>query len=182
MLLKKGCEVVLCTSNLHIHLPFQKYDYTDFKQAEDGLFYMDLMPLDLEDEPAEQANSNVVLDEDDSSSGDGNGNMDHRKNDNENADDGNDNDNIDEEDDHGDSKRQSWNQSISIAHMSSAIIRERQSFNTLIVAGFGLPGEVQILPNVIGIMCSTFCLFEEEWPARVLARYRIYSIINAIIQ
>ena len=43
-----------------------------------------------------------------------------------------------------------------------------ESINTLIVAGFGLPGEVQILVNVIGIECSTFCLLGEEWPARVL--------------
>jgi hypothetical protein len=40
MLLKKGCEVMECTSKLIcIHLPFQKYDYMDFKHADDGLLY-----------------------------------------------------------------------------------------------------------------------------------------------
>jgi hypothetical protein len=43
-----------------------------------------------------------------------------------------------------------------------------ESISILIVAGFGLSMFVQILPNVLGIVCSIFCLFEEkEWPARV---------------
>jgi hypothetical protein len=92
MLLKKGCEVVKCTNELihirlpfHICLPFQKYNYMKFKRAEDGLFYLDAIPLDLH-ESVEQANSNVVPDNDDSSSGEDKGNI-NGSNGNENADD-----------------------------------------------------------------------------------------------
>jgi hypothetical protein len=87
-LLKKGCEVVKCTSELiRIHLPFQKYDYMDFKHAEDGLFYLDAIPLDFY-ESVEQANSNIMPDDDSSDDDEGNtdGDKDHNNNNNDNAD------------------------------------------------------------------------------------------------
>jgi hypothetical protein len=134
MLLKKGCEVVECTSELiRIRLPFQKYDYMDFKRAEDGVFYLDAIPLDFH-EPVEQANSNIMPDND--SSGEDEGNTDG-ENANGNAD---------------DNTAMAmpmttmtttwtstlvtimviqlvrrWNQSISIRRMSYAIILARQS-------------------------------------------------------
>jgi hypothetical protein len=74
-----------------------------FRNTEDGLFYIDIMPLE-EEEPMEQANSNIVPDEDDSSSGDDKGDTDGKDGD-EDADKDN-HDNIEEDDDHGDNKRQ----------------------------------------------------------------------------
>ena len=89
LLLRKGCSVIKCTTDLiRIQLPGTQYCgyHMDFKQAEDGLFYMEVIPLPTN---AEQVNSNrVVNDNDDDSDDDSDGDSDDSdESDNSNDDD-----------------------------------------------------------------------------------------------
>jgi hypothetical protein len=89
LLLRKGCSVIKCTTDLiHIQLPGTQYrgKHMDFKRADDGLFYMEVIPLP---DTAEQANSNHVVDDNDSD-------------DSDDSDDSNDDDSDDSDDDDDD--------------------------------------------------------------------------------
>jgi hypothetical protein len=68
LLLRKGCLVIKCTTDLiRIQLPGTQYrgKHMDFKRADDGLFYMEVIPLP---DTAEQANSSHVVSDDDDES------------------------------------------------------------------------------------------------------------------
>jgi hypothetical protein len=94
LLLKKGCEVVECTSDLiRIRLPSKMYDFMDFKRATDDLFYMDVIPLEA-NATVEQVNNTVVSDDDDTvddNKGNNDNNGGYRGNDSNN-------DNVDDDD------------------------------------------------------------------------------------
>ena len=98
LLLRKGCSVRECTADLiSIQLPNTPHFHKcmEFHRAEDGLFYMDILPLEVE-----QANSNQVADsstDDNESSGDDNS-SDDETNDDTDDHESHDDDNSDESD------------------------------------------------------------------------------------
>jgi hypothetical protein len=86
LFLRKGCSVVKCATDLiRIQLPGTQYHgkHMDFKRADDGLFYMELIPVP---DIAEQANSNCIVNDDTDDSDD--------------SDDLDDSDDSDDDDDH----------------------------------------------------------------------------------
>jgi transposase InsO family protein len=92
LLLRKGCLVIKCTTDLiRIQLPGTQYrgKHMDFKRAEDGLFYMEVIPLL---DTAEQANSSRVV-------GDNDDKSDEDSDDDDLDDDSDDSDDSDDDDD-----------------------------------------------------------------------------------
>jgi hypothetical protein len=84
------CSVIKCTTDLiRIQLPGTQYHgkHMDFKRADDGLFYMEVIPVP---DTAEQANSNRVIDNSDDDS----------DNDLNDSDDSDDSDDDDDDHDH----------------------------------------------------------------------------------
>jgi hypothetical protein len=95
LLLRKGCSVIKCTTDLiRIQLPGMQYRgmHMDFKRADDGLFYMEVIPIPAN---AEQANSNRVVNDSDDDSDDSSDDDD--SDDDEDSDDDDDDDDDDED-------------------------------------------------------------------------------------